>query len=74
MFKFIVKLTLGIVFTALMQIPAIAWEQHSLPASFSQSSTPHYGGSKAPLVLSATHIASEPHTATQANIFDPWQT
>ena len=56
MFKVIVTTTLTLALGALTQATAIAWEQHSLPTSFSQSSTAHYGGNKAPLVLSASHI------------------
>jgi len=36
--------------------PALAWEQHMLPTAHVDSSTPHYGGNKAPLVLSPRHI------------------
>ena len=56
MFKLLFNLTLIATLTTLMQSQALAWEQHVLPTSFSQSSTPHYGGNKAPLVFSSTHI------------------
>lgn len=56
MFKSICNFTLTLLLAGLMQTQAIAWEQHALPTSFSQSSTAHYGGNKAPLVLSTTHI------------------
>lgn len=56
MFKLLFNLTLIAALTTLMQSQALAWEQHVLPTSFSQSSTPHYGGNKAPLVFSSTHI------------------
>ena len=39
-----------------LQHHALAWEQHTLPTSYIDSSTPHYGGNKAPLVLSPFHI------------------
>ena len=39
-----------------LQHHALAWEQHALPVSYIDSSTPHYGGNKAPLVLSPSHI------------------
>jgi len=56
MFKLTVTTTITLALGLLTQAPAIAWEQHSLPTSFNQSSTAHYGGNKAPLVLSASHI------------------
>jgi len=56
MFKSILTLTLTMIVTALMPTQTFAWEQHMLPTSFSQSSTAHYGGNKAPLVLSPSHI------------------
>ena len=46
--------TLGLSLT--LQNQAIAWEQHALPTSYIDSSTPHYGGNKAPLVLSSSQI------------------
>lgn len=47
-------ITLGL--TILLQGQAIAWEQHALPISYIDSSTPHYGGNKSPLVLSTSNI------------------
>jgi len=59
MFKFIsTTFNLGLILTLLCcyQTPTLAWEHHQLPTAFTQSSTAHYGGNKAPLVLSASHI------------------
>ncbi len=43
---------------------AMAWEQHSLSTTHIDSSTPHYGGNKAPLVLSSSHIqVATPNTS-----------
>jgi len=53
-----------------MQSQALAWEQHVLPASFSQSSTPHYGGNKAPLIFSNTHIQTIAPSHTGLNVWD----
>lgn len=54
------KLTFNILTTILLSIglsaQAMAWEQHALSTSHTDSSTPHYGGNKAPLVLSSSHI------------------
>jgi hypothetical protein len=47
-------ITLGLVF--MLNGQAIAWEQHALPTSYIDSSTAHYGGNKAPLVLSSSRI------------------
>ncbi|MDX8383535.1 MAG: choice-of-anchor U domain-containing protein [Ghiorsea sp.] len=56
MFKSTLLSTLVLSLVALLPTQASAWEQHSLPASSEQSSTAHYGGNKAPLVLSTKHI------------------
>ena len=70
MFKLLFKLTLIAALTTLMQSQALAWEQHMLPTSFSQSSTPHYGGNRAPLVFSNTHIQTITPTHTGLNVWD----
>ncbi|MDQ7058954.1 MAG: choice-of-anchor U domain-containing protein [Ghiorsea sp.] len=70
MFKLLFNLTLITALTTLMQTQALAWEQHVLPASFNQSSTPHYGGNKAPLVFSTTHIQTITPTHTGLNLWD----
>lgn len=70
MFKLLFNLTLIAGLSTLMQTQAIAWEQHALPASFSQSSTPHYGGNKAPLVLSSTHIQTIAPTHAGLSLWD----
>ncbi|HIP06936.1 MAG TPA: hypothetical protein EYG66_03585 [Mariprofundaceae bacterium] len=54
------KLTFNILTTIFLSIglsaQAMAWEQHALSTSHTGSSTPHYGGNNAPLVLSSSHI------------------
>ncbi|MDQ6988909.1 MAG: choice-of-anchor U domain-containing protein [Mariprofundaceae bacterium] len=49
---------------------AQAWEQHQLPTASTQSSTAHYGGNKAPLVLSPQHIMV---AAADAQGMSVWQ-
>jgi hypothetical protein len=70
MFKLLFNLTLIAALTTLMQSQALAWEQHVLPTSFSQSSTPHYGGNKAPLVLSSTHIQAIASNQSGLHVWD----
>ncbi len=57
--KILAALTLSLTITS----QGLAWEQHSLPSSYIDSNTPHYGGNKAPLVLSSSQI----QTATPNN-------
>ncbi|MDX8386908.1 MAG: choice-of-anchor U domain-containing protein [Ghiorsea sp.] len=56
MFKFFLTISFGLALINIGISPANAWEQHTLPTSFTQSSTTHYGGNKAPLVLSPSQI------------------
>lgn len=56
MLKLITPLTYILACLTMFQTTTMAWEQHSLPVAFTDSSTAHYGGNKAPLVLSNTHI------------------
>ncbi len=51
-FKILASLTLSLCLVS----PSLAWEQHTLPSSYIDSNTPHYGGNKAPLALSSSHI------------------
>jgi len=70
MFKLLVNLTLITALTTLIQSQALAWEQHELPTSFSQSSTPHYGGNKAPLVFASTHIQTIASNQSGLHVWD----
>ncbi len=51
-------------------IPAQAWEQHKLPTAYTDSSTPHYGGNKAPRVYSASHIQIAAPDAAGIRVWD----
>lgn len=51
-FKFNLTLMVSVLALSMMPASALAWEHHQLPTSFNISSTPHYGGNKAPLVVS----------------------
>lgn len=55
-FKFNLTLMGSILALSMMPASALAWEHHQLPTSFNISSTPHYGGNKAPLVVSSDSL------------------
>ncbi len=70
MFKSMFTLTLTLALTALPQSHALAWELHTLPTASTQSSTAHYGGNKAPLILSGSHIKTAAANASGMHIWD----
>ncbi len=70
MFNTTFKILASLMLSLYLISPSLAWEQHKLPSAYTSSNTPHYGGSKAPLVLSSTHIQVAKPQANGITLWD----